>query len=261
MSLLQIERELMKMSLLVAAASMLGMTPVLSPTGLHAAELRVLAGGSLRGVLSELGPQFERDSGYKLVIHFDTTPNLIALATSGDPFDLGVVPIDVFKDEAAKARFKPAIEFARVGFGVAVRTGAPKPDVSTLDAFRKTLLDARSITFLPASAAGNYILKMFVRLGIDEAMKAKTVAQDQPTQIVPALVKGDAEIALFVNNVLTAPGVEIVGPFPAEVQQELVYPAAVGADAREPAAAKAFIDYLTSPSVASTLKAKGMTPG
>ena len=252
----------MKMSLLVAAASMLGIAPVLSPMGsLHAAELRVLAGGSLRSVLNELGPQFERDSGYKLNIHFDTTPNLIALATSGDAFDLGIVPIDVFKDEAAKARFKPAIEFARVGFGVAVRTGAPKPDVSTLDAFRKTLLDARSITFLPASAAGSYILKMFERLGIDEAMKAKTVAQDQPTQIVPALVKGDAEIALFVNNVLTAPGVEIVGPFPAEVQQELIYPAAVGANAREPAAAKAFIDYLTSPSVASTLKAKGMTPG
>jgi molybdate transport system substrate-binding protein len=252
----------MKMSLLVAAASMLAMAPVLPPAGgVGAAELKVLAGGSLRGLLSELGPQFERDSGYKLNIHFDTTPNLIRLATSGDPFDLGVVPIDVFKDEAAKARFKPAIEFARVGYGVAVRAGAPKPDVSTLDAFKKTLLDARSITFLPASAAGSYILKMFERLGIAEAMKAKTMAQDQPTQIVPALLKGDAEIALFVNNVLTAPGVEIVGPFPAEVQQELVYPAAVAAQAREPDGAKAFIEYLTSPAAASALKAKGMTPG
>jgi molybdate transport system substrate-binding protein len=252
----------MKMSLLVAAASMLGLAPILSPTGdLHAAELKVLAGGSLRSVLTELGPQFERASGHKLVIYFDTTPNLIKMATSGDPFDLGVVPVDVFKDEAAKARFEPSTEFARVGYGVAVRAGAPKPDVSTLDAFRKTLLDARSITFLPASAAGAYILKMFERLGIDEAMKAKTVAQDQPTGIVPAIVKGDAEIALFVNNVLTAQGVEIVGPFPAEVQQELVYPAAVAANAREPAAAKAFIEYLTSPEVASIIKAKGMTPG
>src|SRR5436190_17702529 len=218
----------MKMSLLVAAASILGVAPVFSPAGeLHAAELKVLAGGSLRSVLTELGPQFERASGHKLKIHFDTTPNLIKLATSGDPFDLGVVPIDVFKDEAAKARFRPATEFARVGYGVAVREGAPKPDIGTLDAFKKTLLDAKSITFLPASAAGAYILKVFDRLGIDDVMKAKTVAQDQPTQIVPALVKGDAELAIFVNNVLTAPGVEIVGPFPAEVQQELVYPAAI----------------------------------
>jgi molybdate transport system substrate-binding protein len=252
----------MKMSLLVAAASMLGVAPALSPMGsLEAAELRVLAGGSLRSVLNELGPQFERDSGHKLIIHFDTTPNLIKLATSGDPFDLGVVPIDVFKDEAAKARFRPATEFARVGFGVAVRAGAARPDISTLDAFKKTLLDAKSVTFVPASAAGSYILKMFERLGIAQAMQAKIVAQDQPTGIAPAVVNGDAAIALFVNNVLTAPGVEIVGPFPTEVQQELAYPAAVAADSREPTAAKAFIDFLTSPEVASIIKAKGMTPG
>jgi molybdate transport system substrate-binding protein len=252
----------MKMSLLVAAASLLGLAPVLSPAGeLNAAELKVLAGGSLRSVLAELGPQFERASGHKLIIHFDTTPNLIKLATSGDPFDAGVVPIDVFKDTSAKASFGPSTEFARVGYGVAVREGAPKPDVGTLDTFKKTLLDAKSVTFVPASAAGAYILKMFERLGIDQAMKAKTVAQDQPTGIAPALANGDADIALFVNNVLTAPGVDIVGPFPQEVQQELVYPAAVAANPREPAAAKAFIDYLTSPAVASIIKTKGMTPG
>ena len=252
----------MRMSLLVAAASMLGLAPVLSPMGgLHAAELKVLAGGSMTGVLTELGPQFERDSGHKLVIHFDTAPNLIKLATSGQPFDLGIVPIDVFKDAAARAKFGPTIEVARVGYGVAVRTGAPKPDVSTTDAFKKTLLEAKSITFLPASAAGAHILKVFERLGIDEAMKAKTKAQTVPAQIVPAVINGEAELAVFVNNLLTAPGVEIAGPFPAELQQELVFPAAVAADTKEPAAAQAFIDYLTSPAAADIIKAKGMTPG
>jgi molybdate transport system substrate-binding protein len=254
----------MKMSLLAAATSILGLAAVLSPIrGLHAAELKVLAGGSLRSALTELGPQFERASGHKLTIHFDTTPNLIKLATSGDPFDMGVVPIDVFQDAAAKARFisGPPAEFARVGYSVAVRAGAPKPDVSTLDAFKKTLLQAKSITFVPASAAGAYILKMFERLGIDEAMKAKTLTQDQPGQIIQAVVKGDAELAVFVNNVLTAPGVEIVGPFPAELQQQLIFPAAVAIDAKEPAAAKAFIDFLTSPAAASAIKAKGMAPG
>src|SRR5271168_2554824 len=183
----------MKMSLMIAAASLLGLAPGVSPLGAaHAAELKVLAGGSLRSVLTELAPQFERASGHKLVIVFDTTPNLIKAATSGEPFDVGVVPIDVFYDEAAKAHFTPPVEFARVGYGVAVKAGAPKPDISTKQAFKKTLLDAKSITFLPASAAGSYILRLFERLGIEEEMRTKTIAQDQPTGIVPAVVNGEA---------------------------------------------------------------------
>jgi len=252
----------MKMSLIVAAASVLGLTPVLSPMGgARADELRVLAGGSLRSLLTELAPQFERASGHKLVIHFDTTPNLIKATTTGEPFDVGVVPIDVFYDEAAKAHFTPPTEFARVGYGVAVKAGAPKPDISTPEAFKKTLLNAKSITFLPASAAGSYILRLFERLGIDEAMRAKTIAQDQPTGIVPAVVNGEAELAVFVNNVLTAPGIDIVGPFPAKYQQELVFPAALAVDTKQKEAAKAFIDFIKSPAATVVVKAKGMTPG
>jgi molybdate transport system substrate-binding protein len=252
----------MKTSLIVAAASVLGLTPILSPMdGARADELRVLAGGSLRSVLTELAPQFERASGHKLIIHFDTTPNLIKAATTGEPFDLGVVPIDVFYDEAAKAHFTPPTEFARVGYGVAVKAGASKPDISTPEAFKKTLLNAKSITFLPASAAGSYILRLFERLGIEEAMRAKTIAQDQPTGIVPAVVNGEAELAVFVNNVLTAPGIDIVGPFPAKYQQELVFPAALAVDTKQKEAAKAFIDFIKSPAATVVVKAKGMTPG
>jgi molybdate transport system substrate-binding protein len=251
----------MKMPLIVAAASVLGMAPVMSTVGAHADELRVLAGGSLRAILTELAPQFEKATGHKLSIHFDTTPNLIKAATTGEPFDVGVVPIDVFYDQAAKAHFTPPVEFARVGYGVAVKAGAPKPDISTPEAFKKTLLNAKSITFLPASAAGSYILRLFERIGIDEAMKAKTIAQDQPTAIVPAVVSGEAELAVFVNNVLTAPGVDIVGPFPAKYQQELVFPAALATDTRQKDAAKAFVDFIMSPSASVVVRAKGMTPG
>ena len=115
---------------LTAAASMLGLALVIPPmTDLHAAELKMLAGGSTTGWMNELAPQFERATGHRLVIHFDSTPNLIKLATSGAPLDLAVVPVDVFKDAAAKARFAPGptIDIARVGYGVIVRAGAPGP--------------------------------------------------------------------------------------------------------------------------------------
>jgi molybdate transport system substrate-binding protein len=245
----------MKMLLLGLA---LAMPPI---AGLHAAELKVLAGGSMTGVLNELGPQFERASGHKLVIHFDSTPNLIKQVTSGEPFDLGVVPVDVFKDAAAKARFGPTLNIARVGYGVAVRAGAPKPDVSTPDAFKKTLLDAKSIAFLPASAAGAYVSSVFDRLGIGEAMKAKTKTQTSTTAIAQAVANGEAELGVFLVNVLMAPGVELAGSFPAELQQELVFTAAVATDSKQADAAKAFIDFLTSPAATAVIKAKGMNPG
>jgi molybdate transport system substrate-binding protein len=230
---------------------------------LAAAELQVLAGGSMAGLMSELAPQFERASGYKLVIHFDSTPNLIKQATSGAPFDVGFVPIDVMKDPSARARFAtgPTTDIARVGYGVAVKAGAPKPDVSTPAALKKMLLDAQSITFIPASAAGAYILNVFERLGIAEAMKAKTKPQASPAQIPQAVANGEAELGVFVVSVLLAPGVELAGPFPSELQQELVFTAAVAADTKQTEAAKAFIDYLTSPAASAAIKAKGMTPG
>jgi molybdate transport system substrate-binding protein len=234
-----------------------------SVAGLHATELKVLAGGSMTGVLNELGPQFERASGHRLVIHFDSTPNLIKQATSGEPFDLGVVPIDLFKDAAAKARFVagPTINIARVGYGVAVRAGAAKPDVSTPDALKKTLLDAQSIAFIPSSAAGAYVSSVFARLGIEEAMKAKTRVQTATTEIPKAVANGEAELGVFLVNVLMAPGVELAGSFPAELQQELVFSAAVAADTKEADAAKALISFLTTPDAIAVIKAKGMNPG
>jgi molybdate transport system substrate-binding protein len=238
------------------------MLAVFPPPLGHATELKVLAGGSMTGPLNELGPQFERASGHKLVIHFDSTPNLIKQTTSM-PFDLGVVPVDVFKDAAAKARFAsgPTIDIARVGYGVAVRAGASKPDIGTPDALKKALLDAQSIAFLPASAAGAYVSSVFEHLGIGEAMKAKTRSQTSTAEIPKAVAKGEAELGVFLINVLMAPGVELAGPFPAELQQELVFTAAVAADTKEAEAARAFIAFLKTPAAAAVIKARGMEPG
>jgi molybdate transport system substrate-binding protein len=249
---------------LFAIASILGLTLMISPTsGLRAAELDVIAGGSLTGLLNELGPQFERTSGHRLTIHFDSTPNIIAQITTETPFDLAVVPGDVFKNASAKAHFAPSplVDIARVGYGIAVRAGAPKPDIGTPDALKKTLLDARSIVTVPASAAGAYVLKVFERLGIAEAMKAKTVAKTAPAHIVPAVVHGEAELGIFLNNVLMASGVDLVGPFPAELQQDLVFTAGISAHTRQADVAKAFIDFLTTPAATALIKAQGLNPG
>ncbi len=160
-----------------------------------------------------------------------------------------MVPVDVFRDEAARARFAPGptIDIARVGYGVITRAGAAKPDVSTPDALKKTLLGAQSISFVPSSAAGAYVSKVFERLGINEAMKAKTKPQQMPAQIAPAVASGEAELGVFLVNVLTGPGVELAGSFPAELQQELVFTAAMAEDSKEAEAAKAFINFLPRP--------------
>jgi molybdate transport system substrate-binding protein len=250
---------------LTAVVLMLGMALVLPPVAktAEAAELKVLAGGSIAGPLNELKSHFEHATGHKLTIHFDSTPNLIKLVTSEAPFDLGVVPIDVFKDAAAKAKFVPGptIDIARVGYGVAVRAGAAKPDISTPDALKQTLIKAQSIATLPASAAGAYVLSVFERLGIGEAMKAKIKPQPTPAAIPQAVAKGEAEFGVFLSNVLIAPGVELAGSFPAELQQELIFTAAVALASKEADAAKALINYLTTPAATAVIKAKGMTPG
>jgi molybdate transport system substrate-binding protein len=249
---------LKSVAILLSAAFI--MTPAAS---LQAAELKVIAGGSMTASMNALAAPFEKASGHKLSIHFDSTPNIIARVNSGTPFDVVVVPVDVFKDATAKARFAPGptVDIARVGYGVIVRTGAPKPDISTPDAFKNALLAAPSIAFLPSSAAGAYVTKVFERLGIAEEMKAKTKVQAAPAQIAPAVAKGEAELGVFLTNVLVAPGVELVGPFPGELQQELVFTSAVAADAREVDAAKALIDYLKTQEATAIIKAAGMTPG
>jgi molybdate transport system substrate-binding protein len=243
------------------AAATVGLAMTLASNA-SAAELTVLAGGSMTASLKDLGPRFERATGHKLTIRFAGTPELIKLATSGAPFDLGVVPIDVMKDAGARARFAGTpVDVARVGYGVAVRAGATKPDVSTPAALKAALLAAKSITLYLESAAGAFVLKTFERLGIADAMKAKLKPQAALGDIAKAVASGEAELGVFLTNVLAAPGVELAGPFPAELQNDLVFVGAVAAQSKNADAAKAFIDYLKTPEAAAVLKSKGMTPG
>src|SRR5258705_9715177 len=133
------------------------------------------------------------------------------MAASGVRFDLGVVPQDVWNDAAARAQLAPGPtpDVARVGIGVAVRTGAPKPDIGTPEGLKQTLLKAQSIASIPASATGTQLSGIYEGLGITEEMKAKTKAQPTPAQIVEAVVNGDAPRAAFFLKGLNEPTLSV----------------------------------------------------
>jgi molybdate transport system substrate-binding protein len=225
-----------------------------------ASELKLIAGGSLAGLFKELGPLFEKTSGHTLAIHFDSTPNIVSRINAGTPFDAVVVPIDVFKDSAAKERLTSPTEVARVGYGVIVRAGAAKPDLSTAGAFKESLLAASSVASVPASAAGAYVTKVYERLGIADEMKAKTKVEALPTAIAPSVARGETELGVFLTNVFNAPGIELAGPFPADLQQELVFAVAIAKNATATGAATALLDFLKTPPAVAAIKAVGMTP-
>ncbi|MBV9347062.1 MAG: molybdate ABC transporter substrate-binding protein [Pseudolabrys sp.] len=244
-------RTLMAMGVLAMAAM-----------GAQAAELKVLAGGSMTASLKELGPSFEKATGHKLDMSFAGTPELIKQATSA-PFDLAVVPVDVMKNAEARAKFAAAepVTVARVGYGVAVKAGAAKPDISTPDTFKAAMLAAQSIALYPESAAGAFVLKTFDRLGIAEAVKPKLKPQKAPGDIPKAVAAGEAQYGVFLTNVLIGSGVEPAVPFPGDLQSELVFVGGVAMESKNAGAAKTFIDYLRTPEARAVFTAKGVTPG
>jgi len=228
--------------------------------GVSRAEVEILAGGGMTGPLKQIAAQFEATSGRTVLLRFGTTPELIEQATGGAPFDAAVVPREVMQDAAARARFAPGptTDVARVGLGVAVRAGAPRSDISTPEALKQTLLRARSIATIRASAAGAQVMRVFDMLGVGEALEPKIAAQSGPARIVQAVASGEAELGVFLLNVVTAPGLDVLGPFPPEVQQEIVFTAAVAASPRAGDAARAFIAYVKSPAGAAVIRASGM---
>lgn len=243
-------------------AFLLACIVVLCPmSAVNAAELQIIAGGGAAAAYTEIAALFDRASGHKTVLRFGTAPQLVVMAT-GSAFDAGIVPEEVFKDAGARAQFAgDPSPIARVPLGVAVKAGTAKPEIGTPDKLKATLLAARSISSLPASATGTQLAAVYEQLGITEPMKAKIKAAATPPQIVEAVVNGEADLAVFVLSVLADPRLDIVGPFPREVQREVVYLAAVAKNAKEASAAQAFLDFVRSPAGAAVFKARGLQPG
>ena len=227
----------------------------------QAAEIKVLAVGAFMETFKELVPEFEKATGHKVAADYAASPQLMKQIEGGAPFDLAILQDTAVNDPVNQKFFAAGARptLSSVGLGAAVKAGAPKPDIGSVDAFKQTLIKAKSVTIQPESANGQHFLAVFQKLGIGDDMKPKLKLVKAPTEAALAVANGEAEMALFLSNLLIGVrGVDYLGPVPAEFQQQFVFVAAVGANAKEPEAAKALIQRLTTPAAAAVMKKNGM---
>jgi molybdate transport system substrate-binding protein len=231
----------------------------LQNTTVLAAEVKIFTSRAIATVLEVIGPEFERTTGNKLNVISGFSPVFVRQINAGEPFDVIASPpgtIDgLIKD--GKVLAETRTKLVRSGTGVEVRKGAPKPEISSTEAFKRALLNAKSIGYLPTAGVPQLIEK----LGIADAIKAKVRIPD--TDIVSELVaKGELELGVVViTQILTTPGVDLVGPLPPDIQFYISFEGAVSSRSRAPDAARALIKFLTGPVASPVIKAQGMEPG
>lgn len=232
-------------------------------TGTWAADLKVLTAGAYKPVVAALAPVFEQRTGHKLSIDNDTAGALQKRIAGGEAFDLVVLTPAAIEQLAAagKVAAGTSARLARVAIGVAVKQGAPAPDISSVASFRQALLDARAVAYIDPAAGGSsgvYLSQLFVKMGIAAQVQPKAVLVPGGL-VAQRVVDGEADLAVHqVSEILAVPGATLVGPIPAEVQNYTVYAGAVGAAAREPSAAQAFLELLGSAQAREVLAQKGM---
>uniref|UniRef100_UPI000D4B9593 substrate-binding domain-containing protein n=1 Tax=unclassified Variovorax TaxID=663243 RepID=UPI000D4B9593 len=232
-------------------------------TGAFAADLKVLTAGAFKPVVVALAPVFEQRTGHRLSIDNDTAGALQKRIAGGEAFDLVVLTPAAIEQLAAAGQVSAgsAVRLARVAIGVAVKQGAPVPDISSVAAFRQALLDARAVAYIDPAAGGSsgvYLSQLFVKMGIAPQIQAKAVLVPGGL-VAQRLVSGEADLAVHqVSEILAVPGATLVGPIPPEVQNYTVYAGAVGAAARDAAAAQAFLALLGSAEARAVLAQKGM---
>lgn len=226
-----------------------------------AEEIRVWTSRAIATVLAEIGPRFERTTGHRLQVHSGLPTDFARRIAAGDTFDLmisGSAPVDGWIKEGTIAA-ATRTEIARSGIGVEVRAGARKPDISSVDAFKRALLDAKSIAFLRVGS-GLHIAAVLERLGIAETVKSK-VTRPESDSVSELVAKGEIELGLVVmTQILTTPGVDLVGPLPPELQSYVVFTAGVSAASKVPAAADQLMRFLIGPIAVPVIRAQGMEP-
>ncbi len=226
-----------------------------------AADIKVLCSNGFQSVMLELQPQYERATGHKVAVRYGLAAVLGKEIEDGESFDLAILAppqIDgLIKINKIAAATRTVL--ARSGIGVMVRAGAPKPDISTLDAFKRSLLAAKSIAFAPQGQSGIYLAGLFGRLGLAEALKPKMMPIASGPLTAETVAKGEAEIGITpIAELLAVKGVELVGPLPSEVQNYIVQTAGVGTSAAQDAAARDFLRFLAAPENRHVMAEKGM---
>jgi len=233
---------------------------LLLAVGAEAAELKVATIRAGEIVLKELGPEFERTSGHTLRLIVDLAPALARKIEAGEPFDVAILATPVLDRLIARGKIAAATrtDVLRAGIGVGVRPGAPKPDISTVEAFKRALLDAKSIAYLREGASGVYLAGLLERLGLAEALKPKTILADTD-RVSEMIASGEVELGMVViPQMMSVPGVQVVGPLPADIQSYISWTAGVSTDTPQAEAARALIDLLRSDAATPIIKARGL---
>jgi molybdate transport system substrate-binding protein len=224
-----------------------------------AAEITLLCSNALKSVMAELTPQFEKASGHKLHIVYGATNPLTAQIEKGTSFDAAILGVGATEKllKEGKLAAGSRTDIASSTLGVTIRRGAPKPDIASTEAFKKALLDARTVAYSKAGLTATYLTGLFERLGMTEAMKSKLV----DFRSAEAVAEGKADIGITqISEILPIAGAELVGPLPPDIQQRTIFPAALAASPKQPDAAKALLKFLVSPEAAKVIKSKGLEP-
>jgi len=227
-----------------------------------AAELRVLSTHALEPVLEALTPDFERTSGYTLSFGYDPALAIKRQIENGTSFDVVLITRSAIDDltKQGKILADSRMNLAQSGLGVAVRAGLPKPDIGTVETFKAALLSAKSLVRSTEGTSGIYFEKLLGQLGIAEQMKGK-ITLGPSGRVAELVARGDVDMAVQqLSELYPVAGVDVVGPFPKEVQLTTVFAAAIGAASKEREAAKALIQALGGERAAGFIRKAGLEP-
>ncbi len=228
----------------------------------QAAELKVLSGNGARSAIAELCAEFERVTGHKVTVDFAVNPEVQRRIEGGEQFDVAILNPPVLDALIAQGRIVRGTRsvIGRAGIGVAARAGVPPPDISTVAAFTRTLLNARSVAYPGEGASGKYFVTVVDRLGITSQMAPKM--RPMPAEYnVEVVGTGEVELVVVVaSRIAGVPGVQLVGLIPQELQTWIGFTGGMSAAVREPDAARALLRFLTSPVAVSALEKAGIQP-
>jgi molybdate transport system substrate-binding protein len=235
-----------------------------------AAEIRVLSSGSMKAAMSQLLPDFERSSGNTATIEYGPAGAIVGRVQKDDAADVVIVSRSQLQklEGSGKVVQGSPVNIAGIALGVAVRKGAPKPDIGNVEAFKRALLSARSIGYrdpVTGSTSGIYTASLLERLGIAQDLKPKLHLDSSegnvPENVFLGVATGDIEMQIGqITEIVISPGVDLAGPLPSEIQSTTVMAAGIVATSKAPDAAKALISFISSPSAAAVLKASGFQP-